>query len=365
MSAQPAADGSPPSRSTNGATAVADPQARPHAPNYSWVIGLWVVVTLFALATAVRSYTIHVGFRDPGGQFFSRRVAVSLVIFGPLTLVDALIRTRRRGWSLRRTPVLLRERWPADRLIAAVSAIVGYYVVYVCYHNLKSWNAFNAPRDAVLRRVDTWLFLGHSPAVLLHRLLGEHWADYALTVVYQSFSFWVPLSVVVALAFANRMRDAYVFVASAVWVWVLGVASYYLIPSLGPFASAPHHFAHLPHTVVTSTQAQFMSQRLHLLRHPGDSDAFSQLSAFASLHVGFTCMTLLVVRHFGFRRQSQAMAVYLAAVMLATVYLGWHFAIDVVAGVVLAFAAVLLGRLTVDPAGFVRRQPFSRSRRRS
>ena len=365
MSTRPADDSAPPPRPSNGATALAEAGSRHDTPSYSWLVGLWVVIVLFVVVTAIRSYTIHVGFRDPGGQYFTRRLTGSLVVFGLLAPIDALVRTHRRGLSLRRTPAVLRERWPAHRLVAAVSVLVGYYVVYVCYHNLKSWNAFNAPRDAMLQRLDNWLFLGHSPAVLLHGLLGQHWADYVLTVVYQSFSAWVPLSVVVALAFANRMRDAYLFIASAVWVWVLGVASYYLIPSLGPFASAPHHFAHLPHTVVTSTQAQFMGQRLYLLRHPSDGDAFSQLAAFASLHVGFTCMTLLVIRYFGFRWQSRAMAVYLGAVMLATVYLGWHFAVDDVAGVALAYTAVILGRLTIEPADVGWRQPVSRKRRQS
>jgi membrane-associated phospholipid phosphatase len=185
---------------------------------------------------------------------------------------------------------------------------------------------------------------------LLHDLLGQHWADYGLTAVYESFSTWVPLSVIVALAFADRIRDAFVFVASAAWVWVLGIVSYYLVPSIGPFASSPHHFSGLPQTVVTSRQAQFVGQRLYLLRHPHDNDAFSQLAAFGSLHVGFTCMTLLVLRHFGFRWPHRAMTVYLGAVMLATVYLGWHFAVDDVAGVALAFAAVALGRWTVGPS---------------
>lgn len=360
MATRPADDSAPAYLPDNAATALADAGSRHDTPSYSWLIGLWVVVALFVLVTAIRSYTIHVGFRDPGGQYFTRRLTGSLVVFGLLAPVDAMVRTHRRGWSLRRTPVVLRERWPAHRLVAAVSGLVGYYVVYVCYHNLKSWNAFNAPRDAVLRRVDNWLFLGHSPAVLLHGLLGQHWADSALTVVYQSFSEWVPLSVVVALVFANRMRDAYLFLASAVWVWILGVASYYLIPSLGPFASAPHHFAHLPDTVVTSTQARYMGERLYLLRHPSDGDAFSQLGAFASLHVGFTCTTLLVMRRFGFRWLSRAMAVYLGAVMVSTVYLGWHFAVDDVAGLALAFIAVLLGRMTIEPAGVGWRQLVSR-----
>jgi membrane-associated phospholipid phosphatase len=45
------------------------------------------------------------------------------------------------------------------------------------------------------------------------------------------------------------------------------------------------------------------------------------------------------------------LAVYLAAVLVSTVYFGWHFVVDDIAGVLLACAAVLLGRFTVYPRG--------------
>jgi membrane-associated phospholipid phosphatase len=45
------------------------------------------------------------------------------------------------------------------------------------------------------------------------------------------------------------------------------------------------------------------------------------------------------------------MGVYLLAVMVSTIYFGWHFVTDDVAGVVLAVLAVTLGRLMVYPHG--------------
>nr|WP_246298732.1 phosphatase PAP2 family protein [Nocardioides panaciterrulae] len=198
-------------------------------------------------------------------------------------------------------------------------------------------------------RWDRDLFGGHSPAVLLHDLLGTHAWAYVLVVVYKAFTYLVPLSVMGSLAFVPRIREAYVFLASSLWVWVLGVGSYYLIPTLGPFASAPREFAGLPHTSITSTQAEYLAQRAHLLADPSASDAFASISAFASLHVGFTCMVLFMMLYYRRRWLSVALTVYLVLVMIATVYLGWHFVSDVGAGVVLAGLAVLLGRLTVYP----------------
>jgi membrane-associated phospholipid phosphatase len=155
--------------------------------------------------------------------------------------------------------------------------------------------------------------------------------------------------------FVDRIRDGYVFIASAIWVWILGVGSYYLIPSLGPFSSAPQDFAGLPHTMIQDTQATYMAQRAHLLAHPKAHDAFAQVSAFASLHVAITCFLLLMARYYRLRVATRVMTVYLAATMLATVYLGWHFAVDDLAGLVIAVVAVLLGRLMVHPANVLPR----------
>jgi membrane-associated phospholipid phosphatase len=129
----------------------------------------------------------------------------------------------------------------------------------------------------------------------------------------------------------------------------LGVGGYYLIPSLGPFAFAPEEFAGLPHTITQDTQARYLAQRAHLLADPQASDATAQIAAFASLHVAIMMMILLMTRYYGLRRATQAMAVYVAGTMLATIYLGWHFSVDLVGGVVIAYAAAFLGRWLIDP----------------
>jgi membrane-associated phospholipid phosphatase len=60
-------------------------------------------------------------------------------------------------------------------------------------------------------------------------------------------------------------------------------------------------------------------------------------------------MIVLMLRYYGFRRATRVFAVYLAVVMVATVYLGWHFLVDLPAGVAVACLAVWLGRATIRP----------------
>lgn len=314
-----------------------------------WLVGIWLLVALFATVTAVWSQHVGVPLRDPGGKMFRGRLTSALVLLVILAVVDAVVRAHRAGWTWRGSLRMLRARWSRERMALAVTGLLAYHVVYICYRNLKSWNAFRQLRDDGLLQVDRWLFLGHSPAVLLHDLLGQHYAAYVLMVFYKMFTYLVPLSVVSSLVFLDRIRDGYVFLTSSLWVWILGVVSYYVLPSLGPYESAPDEFAGLPHTGITDTQAEYLAERAQMLAHPGASDSFVSLGAFASLHVGFTCMMFLMLRYYGLRWAARVMGAYLAAVVVATVYLGWHYVVDDIAGFALAFASVFFARLMVRP----------------
>jgi hypothetical protein len=277
-------------------------------------------------------------------------------VFGGLVALDALVRTRGPR-SLRRVAATLRKRWTPARLALSWTALLAYAATYFTYHNLKSWDVFNEPRDAMLTRWDHWLFRGHSPAVLLHDLLGQHLAAWVLTGWYEAFGTLVVLAFPAAVVLSRRVRDAYVGIAAFVWVWMLGTASYYLIPSLGPFRAVPGDFAGLPHTMIQDTQRRYLDQRDHLLAHPHAGDAFAQVSAFASLHVAVTATILGLAWWHRLRRTTAVLAVFLGGTMVATVYLGWHFAVDVPAGLAIAALAWVLGPLTVG----VRRRPDPRS----
>jgi hypothetical protein len=306
---------------------------------------LWLVTACFASVAVARSLTVGIPLKDPGGNFFVTRVAFTLALFVGFMAIEAVLRTPRGERSPRTLWATARRRWPRRRLATAWACLLAYHVVYVCYHNLKSWDVLNSPRDHDLTRVDQWLFLGNSPAVLLHDLLGQGLAAHVLLLIYESFPTMVVLAVP-ASVFTPRLRDGLTVLASLIWVWILGTATYYAVPSLGPFQDRPQDFAGLSHTLATSTQALYMSQRAHLLAHPHAHDAFAQISAFASLHVGVSTVIALMAGHLGFTRTSRALGVFVALTCVATVYLGWHFVVDDVAGLAIAWIAVRLGILT-------------------
>ncbi len=306
------------------------------------VLRLWALTLCFAAVAVLRSWRVGIPVKDPGGAFLLSRVALTLALFVAFAVVEAVARTPRGDRSPTSLWATWRQRWPARRLGAAWACLLAYHLVYFSYHNLKSWDVLNPPRDHALSRLDAWLFLGHSPAVLLHELLGQGVAAYALVLVYESFPTLVVL-LVAGSVFTRRLRDGITVLCSLSCVWVLGTLSYYAVPSLGPFQDRPQDFAGLPDTVVTRTQAEYLAQRAHLLAHPHAADAFAQISAFASLHVGVTTVITLMASRLGFRRCALLLRVYLALTCVATVYLGWHFAVDDLAGLAIGWLAVRLG----------------------
>lgn len=334
-----------------------EPGARSEPREWVWMLRVLAVVVIFAVVAVARSRQVDVPFRDPHGKLFTRKIlstAELLLLFVAIDIGFRWIRGRRQGSTLWRT---VRARWTPYRIVMIAASLLAYQVVYLCYRNLKSWDVFRAPQDHMLQRWDTWLFLGHSPAVLLHDLLGRDLAARFLTHWYESFTTVVSLALVAAMAFTPTVRSAYVFVVSAMWAWIIGVGSYYLIPSLGPFHEAPGEFAGLTRTSIQTTQATYVEQRDHVLRHPHAHDAFAQISAFASLHCALTFLIFLMARYYGLRILSWAAAAFLAGTLVATVYLGWHFAVDDIAGIALAWVAVQLGKLTVLGSWRSRREP--------
>jgi hypothetical protein len=335
-------------------TTVVDPRPEVDRPagdgrGYGYLAGVWLTVLAFAVVAFFWSHHVDVGFKDPGGRMFRGKMTASLTGLVVALVADAAWRWFRTPAPDRSIRGTLRRRWTPERIALMVTGLTAYHLVYFCYRNLKSWDAFNTPRDDWLLDLDRRIF-GDSPAVLLHDLLGTHTAAYVLMVVYKSFTYLTASSVVIALVFSRDIRRGYVFLVAAMWTWILGTASYYLIPSLGPFASAPQEFAGLPHTSITNTWAEYLSQRQEFLADPTSPTSFVSISAFASLHTGFTALVCFMAFYYGHKWLGSAMAVYLVAIMVSTIYWGWHFTLDDLAGLLIAAVSVGIGHVLVRPA---------------
>ena len=335
---------------------------------YSWVVAVGVVTLAFlAIAIAV-SHHIGIPIRDPEGTLLGKRVVLPFIFMGIFLGLDVVIRARRlmRRSEISRTFALRTvfiERWWWQRIVIALLGFSMFHVTYLSYRNLKSFlPLFNyRTYDAELLQTDRWLSFGHAPATAMHNMLGDDVMAHLLSTAYLAFVPFVPISVAAALTFSSRLRDGFVYVSAAIYCWILGTISYYLIPTLGPFASARWQFRDLPVTGVTRLQDVLIQQRLDLYADPIGIVKVQSVAGFASLHVGMVFTAYLVARHFRHRLLGWALLAALVPTTLATIYFGWHFIVDDIAGLLIGWLAVVFARWTVYPrvrfAALARRAP--------
>lgn len=306
-------------------------------------------VALLALVAAlVTTRAAGIGVRDPDHVAAQYVMLVGLGVVG-LVGLDVVLRAWSRAGSLppprRLVSEVRRERWTRGRCGAVAAAVAGFYLTYFAYRNLKGVVPLldtGDLYDARLARVDRALLGGHEPARLLHDLLGTGIASHVLSGFYVAFIVFLPLTIGVALVFSRDLRSGLLYTTAQSINWLVGAASYFLLPSLGPVYAHPAQFAGLAHSEVTHLQSVLMDQRLEFLRDPAHA-APQAVAAFASLHISMSFTAALAAQLLGAgRRLRIALWGWLAVTTVGTLYLGWHYLVDDLGGLLLGAAALTL-----------------------
>ena len=289
------------------------------------------------------------GLRDPDG-IIGWRFSFVLMLVGGFWALDVIPRgllaaraDRTPRWET--LAGIARERWPWRRMVFVIGSIVAFYVTYLCYRNVKSYLPLARPEilDSDLANFERGLF-GTDPSTLLHQLLGTGVSAQVLSTVYLLFLTFVPISVGVSLVWSTNRAGALWWVSVLSINWVLGAASYFLLPSMGPAFTEPHLFAGLPQTGSSMLQDALMDDRRAFLGDPTGSGELQSIAAFASLHVSIVFAGALVAHLLRAPRALRiAMWVYLGLTFAATIYFGWHYVVDDIAGFAIGFVSVYLG----------------------
>ena len=315
------------------------------------------VAALMAVLAVLVAWTQHLPLRDPDGATLPTWLRLPVIVATAVVL-DIVTRwvllVRRagtpRGDALR---AVLVERWNRDQIVFTASGLVTWYVAYVAFRNLKSYVPFVTDRlaDPQLTRLDRLLWLGNDPAPVLHDVLGTTWASWVMAAVYLVWIGLVPATLAIALVWTRRSPAGAWYVTAISLNWLLGVAVYYAVPSLGPIYSSPDWFSALERTPNTSIQEMLLADRVDVLAGPWDSPTVQTVAAFASLHVAVTVTMCLVAEQMRLPALARAAAwAFLVLTVVATVYLGWHFFVDALGGAVVGAAAyVLAARATGNP----------------
>jgi membrane-associated phospholipid phosphatase len=183
--------------------------------------------------------------------------------------------------------------------------------------------------DPILIRLDYLIFRSH-PTIVLERIMHPLLTD-ILQVAYSTYYF-IPVSFGIVLLKKNQKSDFNKSLFMILLCFYLSYLGYILMPALGP------RF-YLDHLQTTGLQGLLVAEPLHDLLNRLEG---IKRDAFPSGHTGIA----VVVLYLAYQYKRNLFWIYLpivSALLFSTVYLRYHYVVDVIAGFGLTLLTILIG----------------------
>ena len=187
--------------------------------------------------------------------------------------------------------------------------------------------------DDILIRIDFGMFGAH-PTVWLERFTHPLLTG-LLQAAYISYYF-MPIALAASLFLKNRNREFDAAVFALLLCFYLSYIGYLLFPAVGPRFT-------LNHLQTMGLQAgpltAWVQQTLDGLEQ-------NKTDAFPSGHTAVALVSLFYAGKYGERALFRILIPFVTALIVSTVYLRYHYVIDVIAGVLLAALTIFIAPLT-------------------
>lgn len=280
----------------------------------------YFMICLVCLCVAFVLWVLHVTL--------VRKVSIQTADFWLRIFTEFLSRER----ILLALPIL--AAWPLMAMSfslvkALIPAIVPYYL------------------DPFLHAADRVIHLGQDPWALLQPLLGHPAVTYAIDRLYALWFFVIYLALLLQITATSDRRRRLQFLLSSMLTWILlGCVAATLLSSAGPcyygeVVGTPETYApliaYLHETVQQTpvfwfeTPPQLVAVRVQdLLWDAYLQDDFAigrGISAAPSLHVASTWLVARMLQTYG-RGAAIAGWAFFGVILMGSVHLGWHYAVD-------------------------------------
>lgn len=237
---------------------------------------------------------------------------------------------------------LARRILPAALTFVFLGAF-GSYKSLIPYMHPFAWDATFSDLDRLIFGTDPWR--------ITHALIGRT-GTRALDIIY---GLWFPAWVFALVYFAcisdEARQQRFITAFCAVWI-VEGVVLATILSSVGPCYLQMIHSDYAPRyaglfPLAGAPGANAAQAMLAASYKAGDIGAFKGISAMPSVHVGVAFLLVLASR--GWWRV--AASIFCAAIFVASIHLGWHYASD---GIAAALVTALCWRLARSSSAAVR-----------
>ena len=188
--------------------------------------------------------------------------------------------------------------------------------------------------DLQLHQLDLALF-GVEPALALEPWISRGSTEW-FAFFYYGYFFVLGLHVIPIIFFSRQPRILSEFALGLLLVLGLGQSMYLIVPGYGPAAGLPDLFQReLPSGVWWNLVLQIVAS------------AGAQKDIFPSIHTAAPTFILLFSFHnrayLPYRYTWPLVAFFVFNIIIATMFLRWHWLVDIVAGLVLALVAYVIG----------------------
>ncbi len=250
---------------------------------------------------------------------FSRKIdhaPVLILLYSGMFLVQALL-------------LLFRDRgrfmhWVYHLVFPTISILAIFESLEYIVHAIN-------PRDIdpLLIKMDFFLFGGH-PTVMLERIMQPLLTD-ALQLAYSSY-YLLPFTIGIVLLVQEREAEFDYALFMIMFCFYLSYAGYLLFPAIGPRFTMMHlQTTDLQGFVLTAPIQELLNHLEGIKR-----------DAFPSGHTGIA----LTVLSLAFKFEKKLFWIFLpfvSALIFSTVYLRYHYVVDVLAGIILTALTLFLG----------------------
>jgi membrane-associated phospholipid phosphatase len=184
--------------------------------------------------------------------------------------------------------------------------------------------------DQALINMDYGLF-GVHPTVWMEQLANPWLTEY-LQIIYTTFYF-LPIILAYILWRKKEYEEFDFFTFVIVFGFYLSYLGYFIVPAVGPRFTLDH-LQSFPVTGIWATDA---------IRHTLDTLENIQRDAFPSGHTEMTLLSMIYAYKYS-KKYFYVLLVIGSSLIFSTVYLRYHYVVDVIAGIALAIAVVITAR---------------------